>query len=132
MAGLLPGTRPAPMVTAKAGRVRVARHTTPRSAITGVAEICPTGAIVPGPDGAPAVDRGKCMLCGRCVAERPDLFEFDPSFELASVARPALVVPPIRGNRGIFGRSSGRSGPASGCAAPVGPRTPCRRRLRRL
>ena len=72
----------------------VARQTTPRSAITGVAEICPTGAIVPGPDGAPAVDRGKCILCGRCVAERPDLFDFDPSFELASVARPALVVPP--------------------------------------
>ncbi|HXW80088.1 MAG TPA: ferredoxin, partial [Acidimicrobiales bacterium] len=61
---------------------------------TEVAEICPTGAIVAKADGSPAVDRGKCILCGRCVAERPDLFSFGSSFELASLARPALVVPP--------------------------------------
>lgn len=59
-----------------------------------VAEICPTDAIVPGVGGAPALDRGRCVLCGRCVEERPDLFTFDSSFEVASLARPALVVPP--------------------------------------
>jgi Ni,Fe-hydrogenase III small subunit/ferredoxin len=64
------------------------------ASIADVAEICPTGAIARTPDGGPAVDRGKCILCGRCVAERPDLFEFDPSFEVASLSRPALVVPP--------------------------------------
>ncbi len=57
-------------------------------------DICPTGAIAGAPHGGPAVDRGKCILCGRCVKERPDLFDFDRSFEVASIARPALVVPP--------------------------------------
>jgi Ni,Fe-hydrogenase III small subunit/ferredoxin len=54
---------------------------------------CPTGAVQTRAGGSPAVDRGKCILCGRCVAERPDLFSFSSSFELASLARPALVVP---------------------------------------
>ncbi|HTW06208.1 MAG TPA: ferredoxin [Acidimicrobiales bacterium] len=54
---------------------------------------CPTGAIGSGLSGAPTLDRGKCILCGRCVAERPDAFAFDPSPEVASVARGALVVP---------------------------------------
>ncbi len=71
----------------------VVRQTSTTGSRSGLAEICPTGAIIPGSDGAPAVDRGKCILCGRCVAERPDLFGFDPSFEVASLARPALVVP---------------------------------------
>lgn len=60
----------------------------------GLEGICPTGAIAETPDGTVAVDRGKCILCGRCVAERPDVFAFGSSFEVASLARPALVVPP--------------------------------------
>ena len=31
--------------------------------------LCPAGAI-----SARGVDQGRCILCGRCVAERPDLF----------------------------------------------------------
>ncbi len=31
--------------------------------------LCPTGAI-----SAQGIDQGRCILCGRCVAERPDLF----------------------------------------------------------
>lgn len=61
-----------------------------------MAAICPVGAIVSGENGAPAVDRGKCVLCTRCVTERPDVFEFDSSFEVASLVRGALVVPPVR------------------------------------
>jgi Ni,Fe-hydrogenase III small subunit/ferredoxin len=72
----------------------VVRQTSPSGSVAGLAQICPTGAISSRADGAPAVDRGKCILCGRCVAERPDTFDFEPSFEVASLARPALVVPP--------------------------------------
>ena len=65
--------------------------------------LCPTGAIRPGatphglaggPVGGPVLDRGKCILCGRCVAERPDVFSFDSSAEVAALTRPGLVVPP--------------------------------------
>jgi Ni,Fe-hydrogenase III small subunit len=52
-------------------------------------QICPTGAI--SADGV--LDRGSCVLCGRCVRERPDLFGWAPGSEIAGVARSALVVP---------------------------------------
>lgn len=56
--------------------------------------ICPTGAITVA--GAEVrLDRGRCILCGRCVAERPDRFAFDPSFEVATLTRGALVVPAV-------------------------------------
>jgi Ni,Fe-hydrogenase III small subunit/ferredoxin len=56
--------------------------------------LCPTGAIGSGATGGLTLDRGKCILCGRCVAERPGPFSFDSSVEVASLARPGLVVPP--------------------------------------
>jgi Ni,Fe-hydrogenase III small subunit/ferredoxin len=59
-----------------------------------VSEICPTNAIVAGPHGSLAVDRGKCILCARCVSGRPDIFDISSSFEVASLMRPGLVVPP--------------------------------------
>jgi Ni,Fe-hydrogenase III small subunit/ferredoxin len=34
--------------------------------------LCPTGAIVVG--GTVRVDQGRCVLCGHCVAQRPDVF----------------------------------------------------------
>ena len=34
--------------------------------------LCPTGAIVVG--GTVRVDQGRCILCGHCVAQRPDVF----------------------------------------------------------
>lgn len=57
-------------------------------------ELCPTGAISPSSSGAPTLDMGRCIMCGRCVAQRPDVFSFEPSPETASVSREALVVPP--------------------------------------
>ena len=56
-----------------------------------LAALCPTGAIsVTGPL---QVDRGRCIVCGRCVDRRPDRFGFDSSFEVATLGRRALLVP---------------------------------------
>ena len=71
----------------------VVKPVPPAAKLADLEQICPTGAIASRPDGTPTVDRGKCILCARCVTERPDIFDFDPSFELASLARSALVVP---------------------------------------
>ncbi|MGI0151733.1 MAG: ferredoxin, partial [Thermoplasmata archaeon] len=64
------------------------------SAEVGISALCPTGAIA-GEGGELRVDRGRCIACGRCVAERPDLFRFDSSPEVAGLSRSALVVPAI-------------------------------------
>jgi Ni,Fe-hydrogenase III small subunit/ferredoxin len=61
-------------------------------------ELCPTGAIGQDAGGGVVLDRGKCILCGRCVAARPDLFAFDPSPEVASPTRAGLVVPEVEEN----------------------------------
>jgi Ni,Fe-hydrogenase III small subunit/ferredoxin len=54
--------------------------------------LCPTGAISHAGT-RPQVDRGACILCGRCVERYPERFAFDPSFEVASRERRGLVVP---------------------------------------
>ena len=56
--------------------------------------LCPTGAI--GVAGRVRVDQGKCILCGRCVAARPDLFAWGAGATgpgAAALTREALVVP---------------------------------------
>ena len=58
------------------------------------AERCPTAAITLGA-GGPRLDRGRCILCGRCVALAPEVFAFDPGFETAAPSRDALVVPAV-------------------------------------
>jgi Ni,Fe-hydrogenase III small subunit/ferredoxin len=66
--------------------------------------LCPTGAIDAGggrvgrPAAAVAVDRGRCILCGRCVADRPERFAFSASVEAAAIDRSALVVPHVADN----------------------------------
>jgi Ni,Fe-hydrogenase III small subunit len=65
---------------------------TPR--VTDIEALCPTGAIE-------AIDRlridqGRCILCGRCVTARPDLFSWSTGATgptTAVVARHALIVP---------------------------------------
>jgi Ni,Fe-hydrogenase III small subunit/ferredoxin len=55
--------------------------------------LCPTGAI-----SAQGVDQGRCILCGRCVAERPDLFTWSAGATgpaAAALRREALVVPEL-------------------------------------
>jgi len=56
------------------------------------AELCPTDAISID-DGQPRLDRGRCILCGRCAEVCPQVFGFDPSFETSAARREALVVP---------------------------------------
>ncbi len=58
--------------------------------------LCPTGAIAAGPNGAVRVDQGACILCGRCVAARPDVFAWSAGATgpgAAALTREQLVVP---------------------------------------
>ena len=70
--------------------VRPGRDGDHRSALA--AESCPTEAISI-ERGQPLLDRGRCILCGRCVEVCPGAFAFDPGFETSTVRRDALVVP---------------------------------------
>jgi Ni,Fe-hydrogenase III small subunit/ferredoxin len=66
-------------------------------AVADAARACPTEAIAF--DGeAVMLDRGRCILCGRCVALAPGTFRADPGFETAAFGRRALVVPPGEGD----------------------------------
>jgi hypothetical protein len=56
--------------------------------------LCPTGAI-----SAQGIDQGRCILCGRCVAERPDLFAWSQGATgsvAAGLSRAALGALPPR------------------------------------
>jgi Ni,Fe-hydrogenase III small subunit/ferredoxin len=80
------GPEPAP--TGFRGRIEV------RQAGAGskpLEDVCPTGAIRVR-DGRVAVDRGRCILCGACVAADADRFAFVPDYETAVRRRGALVV----------------------------------------
>ena len=63
----------------------------------GLDALCPTGAIsVAGT--SVRVDQGRCILCGRCVAERPDLFAWSQGAvgsSAAALTRQALIVPAV-------------------------------------
>jgi Ni,Fe-hydrogenase III small subunit/ferredoxin len=56
--------------------------------------LCPTQAIARS-DGRLSLDRGRCILCGRCAALAPDTFALDPGFEISTTSRRALVVPDV-------------------------------------
>jgi len=59
-----------------------------------IERLCPAGAIE-AVDGL-RVDQGRCVLCGLCVAARPDLFAWSEGATgaaAAAVARQALIVP---------------------------------------
>lgn len=60
------------------------------TALARVARSCPTGAIEVAARRV-RLDRGRCVLCGRCVAERPDVFSFGAGIETAVDARELLV-----------------------------------------
>jgi Ni,Fe-hydrogenase III small subunit/ferredoxin len=58
--------------------------------------LCPTGAI--GVADRVRVDQGKCILCGRCVAARPDLFAWAAGATgpgAAALTRESLIVPQV-------------------------------------
>jgi Ni,Fe-hydrogenase III small subunit/ferredoxin len=56
------------------------------------ARLCPVGAIRG--SGPVRLDQGGCILCGRCVTARPDVFGWSAGPDNASLSRTALVVPP--------------------------------------
>jgi formate hydrogenlyase subunit 5 len=56
--------------------------------LPGIAGLCPTGAITDS-----GVDQGKCILCGRCVAQRPDVFAWSAGPGAAAVTRQQLLLP---------------------------------------
>ena len=56
--------------------------------------LCPTRAIH-SRAGVLQLDTGQCILCGRCVRERPDLFGWESGSQTAQLHRQALVVPQL-------------------------------------
>ena len=72
-------------------------HATPvgsrREDTAELAGLCPTGAIGPGSGQDVVLDTGRCVLCGRCVQERPDVFAWSAGVAAAALTRSGLVVP---------------------------------------
>lgn len=64
-------------------------HAAERVAVT---SLCPTNAISADDDGL-RLDRGLCIMCGRCISGRPDLFAWAQGSLIASASRQSLVVP---------------------------------------
>lgn len=88
--------RPDAYFTDFPGRVTVlpagARWATP-DAVAHAAAGCPTAAITADP--APRLDRGRCILCGRCVETAPGVFGWQRGGDTATLTRDALVVADI-------------------------------------
>ena len=59
----------------------------------GLASLCPAGAITTAADGGVRLDQGRCILCGRCVDQRPDVFGWSRGPATGALTRPGLVVP---------------------------------------
>lgn len=60
------------------------------TALSTAAAACPTRAISVEP--RPSLDRGRCILCGRCVESAPDWFRWESGSATAGLTRPSLVV----------------------------------------
>ncbi|HVC13455.1 MAG TPA: ferredoxin [Acidimicrobiales bacterium] len=76
------------------GHVEVEPSVGDTAAARAAAGACPTGAITIAPHpGRVQLDRGRCILCGRCVDLAPGTFRADRGFETAAFRRAALVVP---------------------------------------
>lgn len=71
--------RPEPAPPGFRGRVTILDASSPSS---GLEELCPTGAIRVSGDEL-SVDRGRCILCGACVAAHPERFAFSADYETA-------------------------------------------------
>lgn len=58
-------------------------------------ELCPTRAITHSPGDGIRLDQGRCISCGRCIAARPEAFDWSRGPATASLTRAALVTPPV-------------------------------------
>ena len=59
-------------------------------AVADAAAACPTAAITTDP--RPQLDRGRCILCGRCMTRAPQWFAWEPGCGTAALTRRTLVV----------------------------------------
>lgn len=85
--------RPDPYFTAFAGAVKIVRPPdSPQhhARVERAAVACPTDAITVAP--AVRLDRGRCILCGRCIDAAPAVFGWDIGSDTAVVERDSLVV----------------------------------------
>jgi Ni,Fe-hydrogenase III small subunit/ferredoxin len=57
-----------------------------------LASLCPTSAISGETDGFLRLDQGRCVLCGRCVEQRPDVFGWTRGLTGTALTRGGLVV----------------------------------------
>lgn len=64
-------------------------------------QVCPTGAIKVDASGV-TLDRGRCVLCGACVARDPQRFAFVPEYETATRRRGSLVVGEAEQSLGVL------------------------------
>ncbi len=62
----------------------------------GLASLCPAGAITITDGDGVRLDQGRCILCGRCVAQRPDVFGWSRGSVAGALSRGGLVVPRTR------------------------------------
>ena len=60
-----------------------------------LASLCPTGAISSETDGPVRLDQGRCILCGRCVEQRPDVFGWSRGTGASALTRDSLLVPQL-------------------------------------
>jgi Ni,Fe-hydrogenase III small subunit/ferredoxin len=77
------------------GSIAVSESSATTSELVDTVLACPTGAISLR-DGKAVLDRGACILCGRCTQVLPAVFQFSPNFEISTRQRDALVVPDMR------------------------------------
>jgi Ni,Fe-hydrogenase III small subunit/ferredoxin len=65
---------------------------------TSIEALCPTGAITAERPGTVRVDQGRCILCGHCVAQRPDVFAWSRGASgpgAAALTPNQLIVPEL-------------------------------------
>lgn len=67
-----------------------------------ITQACPTAAISCS-SGEVRLDRGSCILCGRCTQIYPDVFRFSACFETSAVGHSQLVVPEPGEDDGTLG-----------------------------
>jgi Ni,Fe-hydrogenase III small subunit len=68
-----------------------------------LASLCPTGAISGGTNSPVRVDQGKCILCGHCITQRPDVFGWSAGPASSALTREALIVPQLPETAGSLG-----------------------------
>ncbi len=86
--------RPDDYAAAISGPATVLDGRAAAGSVEDLAALCPAAAIRPDPSGSVRIDQGGCILCGRCVSARPDVFGWAAGPQVASVSRAGLVVPP--------------------------------------